>query len=198
MQKLAIAVAVLALLPIPLFAQVTTTTQVSQAPAAPAKESGYISYIDFSGSSNESGHVLTLGLSGGYQFNRHVNVSALLPIYFVGTTSATAAAGSSFTNNGVGDPSFALNLAFSKDALINTTGVAVTAPVTDTSNGFSTGDTLVDWTSRVGVRIGRLVPFGRLDIGNTVPDTPVFFLPWQQAGDPSLNLHLSRGWRRHP
>ncbi len=195
MRRLVITVAALALLPIPMLAQVTATTQVSQAPAPPAKESGFISYVDFSGSSNEDGHVLTMGLSGGYQFNRHVSVSARLPIYFVGTTNATPSSfpmgqRSSLSNNGVGDPTFALNLGFSKDALIYTTGVAVSAPVTDTSNGFSTGNSLVDWTSRVSLKVGRLVPFGRLDIGNTVPDTPVFFLPYTAQG---FNARLEGG-----
>ena len=196
MQRLTLAVAALALLlPIPMLAQVTATTQVSQVPAAKEQEKGYISYLDFSGSTNEDGHVLTLGLSAGYQFNRHASVSARLPIYFVGTTNATASSfpmgqRSSFSNNGVGDPSFGLNLHFSTDALVYETGVAVSAPITDTGNGFSTGDSLVDWTSRVSVKVGRLVPFGRLDVGNTVPDTPVFFLPYTAQG---FNARLEGG-----
>jgi hypothetical protein len=195
MQKLAIAVAALALLPIPMLAQATAATQVSQVPVATAQENGYISYLDFSGSSNEDGHLFTLGLSAGYQFNRHLSISARLPIYFVGTTSATPSGfpmgqRSSLSDNGVGDPSFALDVGFTKHALVYQTGVAVSAPITDTSNGFSTGDALVDWTSRVSVRVGRLVPFGRLDIGNTVPDTPVFVLPYTAQG---FNARLEGG-----
>ena len=195
MQRFALVVAVLALSSIPMLGQATASAQVSQVPVSTEQEKGYISYIDFSGSSNEDGHVLTLGLSAGYQFNRHVNVSARLPIYLVGTTSATTSSfpsgqRGSFSNNDVGDPSFALTLGFSNRALAFQTGVAVSTPVTDTSNGFSTGDSLVDWTSRASVKVGRMVPFGRLDIGNTVPDTPVFFLPYTAQG---FNARLEGG-----
>jgi hypothetical protein len=200
MKKLLFAVLVQVLLAAPLLAQAGASNQPTQIPAAPAKQSGYLSYIDFGGSSNEDGHVLTLGLSAGYQFNRHVTVQARLPFYFAGTSNATvssssprqrsSASSNSFSSNGVGDPWFGLNLSFSKHALVYETGIAVSAPITSISNGFSTGDALVDWTSRAGVKVGRLIPFGRLDIGNTVPDTPLFTLPYTARG---FNARLEGG-----
>ena len=39
-------------------------------------------------------------------------------------------------------------------------------------------------------KAGRLVPFGRLDIANTVPDTPVFILPYTGQG---FNARLEGG-----
>jgi hypothetical protein len=132
-------------------------------------------------------------LSAGYEFNRHVSVSARLPIYFVTATGVTNLSGgqqSTLSNNGVGDPALNLGLTFSRHTLVYQTGLTTSLPVTSTSNGFSTGSVLVDWTSRLSKRVGRLVPFGRVDIANTVPDTPVFILPYTAQG---FNTRLEGG-----
>jgi hypothetical protein len=180
----------LALLPTAMLAQAAPATQ---APASPIQERGYLlSTIDFGGSSNGDGRIFTLGVSAGYEFNRHVSVSARLPIYFVTATGVTnlPSGQSTLSNNGVGDPELNLGLTFSRHTLVCQTGLTTWLPVTSTSNGFSTGSVLVDWTSRLSKRVGRLVPFGRLDLANTVPDTPVFILPYTAQG---FNTRLEGG-----
>ncbi len=98
----------------------------------------------------------------------------------------------------MGDPELNLGLTFSKNNVVYQTGLTTSLPVTSTTNGFSTGNVLVDWTSRLSKRVGRLVPFGRLDIANTVPDTPVFILPYTAQGfntrlEGGTNVELTKG-----
>jgi hypothetical protein len=182
--------ALLAIMPTAMLAQAAPAKQTA---ASTAPERGYLAYIDFGGSANGDGRIFTLGFSGGYQFNRHVSVGARLPIYFVTATGLTnlSSGKTTLSSNGMGDPQLNLTLKFSgKHALAYQTGLTASLPATDTSNGFSTGDVLVDWTSRLSKRVGRLVPFARLDIANTVPDTPVFILPYTAQG---FNARLEGG-----
>lgn len=201
MYKMAIILALL--LPASLVSQSSSTTPI---PAAPypeqttldstitttphelsTPERGILSYIDFSGSSNSSGHILTAGVSLGYQFNEHLSIDANVPFYFVSATDTTATASggtqsSTMTDHGIGDPSFALLLRFPNRVLDYKTRVTTWVPVATMSSGFSTGSVLADWTSHFSRRAGRLFPFGQIDIANTVPDTPLFLLPYTAQG----------------
>ena len=161
-------------------AQSVPTTQ----PSEPSTEDqGFLSYVDFGGSRNGDGRLFTLGLSAGYQFNRHIIVSARLPIYFVSATSTTTTGSSTtLSNKGVGDPALAVQLNFPNHVLDYQTRVTTWIPVASTTNGLSTSFALVDWTNRISRRIGRVTPFGQLDIANTVPDTPLFILPYTAQG----------------
>lgn len=191
------------LLPLPLFGQSSATTAAPAftAPApvvktpAPAfttstsasieHESGFLSYVDFGGSSNSSGHIFTMGFSAGYQFNERVSIDAHVPFYFVSATT-TGTGGTTqqttLSSHGVGDPSFSLLLRFPNRKLDYKTRVTTWVPVASLSSGFTTGSVLVDWTNRFSRPIGRLLPFGQVDIANTVPDTPLFLLPYTAQG----------------
>jgi hypothetical protein len=161
---------------------ITTTPHELNSP-----ERGILSYIDFSGSSNSSGHILTAGVSLGYQFNEHISLDANVPFYFVSasssiTTTTAATQSSTVTDQGIGDPSFSLLLRFPNPVLGFTTRVTTWVPVAAMSSGFSTGSVLADWTTHFSRRAGRLLPFGQIDIANTVPDTPLFLLPYTAQG----------------
>lgn len=169
-------------------AALTTPAPVRQpSPGMKTEESGLLSYVDFGGSSNSIGHIFTLGFSAGYQFNDRVSVDARVPFYFVSaTTTATGTGGgtqeSTLTDRGIGDPSFALMLHFPNQALDYKTRVTTWVPVARVSSGFSTGSVLVDWANRFSRPIGRLLPFGQIDVANTVPDTAYFLLPYTAKG----------------
>jgi hypothetical protein len=203
MYKIKIILTLLASLSFPVFAQssgtipasavtapapVVTTPAPAFTTATPASvehESGFLSYIDFGGSSNSSGHIFQLGLSAGYQFNERVSVDAHMPFYFVSATT-TGTGGTTqqttLSSHGVGDPSFSLLLRFPNPKLDYKTRVTTWVPVANLSTGFTTGSVLVDWTNRFSHPVGRLLSFGQVDIANTVPDTPLFLLPYTAQG----------------
>lgn len=160
-----------------------------------ADERGLQSYIDFNGSSNSIGHMLTWGLSLGYQFNSHVSVDGQVPFYYVSaSTTTTDSTGQSqsvtTTDQGIGDPSFALLLQFPNRILDYGTRVTTWVPVANMNSGFTTGSVLVDWTSHFSRPVGRLYPFAQVDLANTVPDTPNFILPYTAEG---LNTRFEGG-----
>lgn len=191
------------LLPVGLFSQSTSSTPTpaaaysEQAPpdsrlATSAHnlsepERGALSYIDFGGSSNDSGHIFTVGLSAGYQFNKFMLVNVRVPFYFVSApTTSTTTSGeiqtTTYTDHGIGDPSFELQLSFPNRVLDYKTYVTTWVPVANINSGFTTGSVLVNWTNYFSQGIGRLRPFSQIDIGNTVPDTPLFLLPYTAQG----------------
>ena len=49
----------------------------------PAAQSGFIFTVGFDGSFDNSGHVMDLGTSAGYKFNRHFQIDAGMPFYFL-------------------------------------------------------------------------------------------------------------------
>lgn len=205
MRKIKITLAFLTLLSLPGFAQssgtvpasalpasapieaTSTSSIVSPSPALKTEESRLLTYIDFGGSTNSSGHIFEIGFSAGYQFNDRVSVNARVPFYFVSATTTSTSAGAgeqqtTLTDHGIGDPSFSLLLRFPNHVLNYKTGVTTWVPVANTSSGFTTGSVLVDWSNQVNRPIGRLLPFAQVDIANTVPDTPLFLLPYTAQG----------------
>ena len=199
------------LLPGVLIAQSTRSNSVTASPRTPetspegafttgppdlsADEAGLRTYIDFNGNSNSIGHMLTVGFSLGYQFNDHVSVDGQVPFYYVSASiPASDATGgtqsTTTTDHGIGDPSFALLLRFPNRILDYRTRLTTWAPVADINSGFTTGSVLVDWTSHFSRPVGRLLPFGQAGIANTVPDTPLFLLPYTAEG---LNARFEAG-----
>lgn len=171
----------------PVEATPPSPAMMSPSPGAAMEQSGLVSYIDFGGSSNSSGHIFQLGLSAGYEFNRNISVQARVPFYFVSaTTTGTSNTGgtpqTTLTDHGIGDPSFSLLLKFPNHTLDYKTRVTTSVPVASVRSGFSTGSVLVDWANRFSRPVGRLLPFGQVDIANTVPDTPLFLLPYTAKG----------------
>ena len=148
---------------------------------------GALSYIDFNGNWNDTGHMFSTGFSLGYQFNRYVSVDAHVPFYYVSSSTTTtdstgATQTTKSTENGIGDPSFELLLRFPNRVLDLRTRLTTWVPVAGMDSGFSTGSVLVDWTSQFSRPAGRLLPYGQIGIANTVPETPLFLLPYTAEG----------------
>ncbi len=167
-----------------------TTPEVALTTGPPdltTSEKGLESYIDFNGNSNDTGHMFSTGFSVGYQFSPHISVDAHVPFYYVSSsTTATDATGATqttkTTDSGIGDPSFALLLRFPNQILDVRTRLTTWVPVANINSGFSTGSVLVDWTSQFSRPVGRLLPYGQIGIANTVPETPLFLLPYTAEG----------------
>lgn len=158
-------------------------------------EKGPLSYFDLNGNTGDTGHMVVTGFSLGYQFSRYFSVDAHVPFYYVSaSTTATDSAGvtqeTTSTESGIGDPSFALLLRFPNRILDVRTRLTTWIPVADTNSGFSTGSVLVDWTSQFSWPIGRLSPYVQFGIANTVPDTPLFLLPYTAEG---INARVEGG-----
>jgi hypothetical protein len=108
------------------------------------------------------------------------------------TTSSSTTKSTNSTNTGLGNPSFSLRLNYPTDVLNYRTNVTTWLPVVGTSSGFSTGRVLVAWSNRFSRPFGPAIPFGEITIGNTVPDTPTFVLPYTALG---FNTRLEGGSR---
>lgn len=190
-------------LPVAVLAQSTSTTSVRASPHSQettpegtltteppdrmADERGVLSFIDFNGNSNSTGHMFTTGFSLSYQFNPHVSVDGHVPFYYVSASTTTtdsngATQTTTMTDHGIGDPSFALLLRFPNRILDYRTRLTTWVPVAEMNSGFTTGSVLVDWTSHFSRPLGRLLPFGQVGIANTVPETPLFLLPYTAEG----------------
>ena len=167
----------------------------AEPPESMSDEKGFLSYIDFNGNVNSTGEMFIAGVSAGYKFNKYISVDGQVPFYFVSaSTTTTDSSGGTVstttTDHGIGDPSFALLLRFPNRILDYRTGLTTSVPVANSNSGFTTGSVLVDWTSYLSRPVGRLLPFGQIDIANTVPDTPLFILPYTAQG---FNARLEAG-----
>jgi hypothetical protein len=159
----------------------------TQPPDRTTDESGLLSYVDFNGNTNDTGHIFTTGFSAGYQFNRHVSVDAYVPFYYVSASTETTDANgitqsTTTTDSGLGDPSFSLMLRLPNRILNYKTRVTTWVPVADVNSGFTSGSVLVDWTSHLSRPVGRWLPYGQIGMGNTVAESPLFLLPYTAQG----------------
>src|SRR4051812_42628092 len=66
-----------------------------------ADERGFVSFAEFGGSFNSSGHVVKLDTSVGYNLSEHIGVDFGVPFYFAGGTS-TSTTGSKTTASSTG------------------------------------------------------------------------------------------------
>ncbi len=164
------------------FAAATALAQ-SDGEQATAAQKGFVGSISFDGSVDNSGHVLDLGTSAGYRFNRHFQMDVGVPYYFL----STPASGST---TGVGNAALAMRFLFPNDTLNYATSITTFAPTGDTALGLSTGRATFDWNNHIDHGFGRLTP--RLDIGlaNTVVDTRYFVRPFTTLG---ANAHAEGG-----
>src|SRR5687768_630920 len=94
----------------------------------------------FQGSFNEAGQILKAEPSLGYAVNRHFEIYAALPVYFV-KNSTTSLEG------GAGNAALGLVMDFNSPILHYNSTVVVTAPTGDRDKGFSTGHVTADWTN---------------------------------------------------
>ncbi len=149
---------------------------------------GFLSRLEFGGSSNTLGQEFVLDGSAGYQFNKHFALTFGLPLYI--THASATATTSSSTVSGIGDPSMMMLLRFPNQTVNYSTALTTTFPLASTSKGLSTGRVGIDWNNRFDHDFGRLTPFLAAGMGNTVMDSRFFHRPFTTLG---FNAHFEGG-----
>ena len=174
--RLRISVALFLLAAVAAFAQ-----SASDQPAA--AQSGFLFNVGFDGSFDSSGHVMDLGTSAGYRFNRHLQADLGLPFYFLSSPASGAA-------TGVGDAALALRLLFGNPKVNYATSLTTFLPTGNQDLGLSTGRATFDWTNHFDHPFGRVTP--KLDFGlaNTVVNSRYFVRPFTTLG---FNAHAEGG-----
>jgi opacity protein-like surface antigen len=150
---------------------------------AQGESRGYTFYESYTGSSNSFGQVYKLNSTLGYNFNKHFEIDAGVPVYFVQASNASPSNG--FTSgNGLGNAYTDLRLTFNNPVLDYASVLTVTAPTGDESRGLSTGRATFDWTNHFdrSFPLVRLTPFVNFGIANTVSDTHFFVRPFTSLG----------------
>lgn len=148
-----------------------------------AEEKGFVGSISFDGSVDNSGHMLDLGTSAGYRFNRHFQMDVGVPYYFLSSPASGSA-------TGIGNTALAMRLLFPSDSLNYATSLTTFAPTGNESLGLSTGRVTFDWNNRFDHEFGRLTPFLDAGLGNTVVDSRHFVRPFTTLGP---NAHAEGG-----
>jgi hypothetical protein len=156
--------------------------------AGPQPEKGFISRVEFGGSSNTLGQEFIVSGSAGYQFSPHFALSfgAPLDITHVSATATTA----STTSSGVGDPFVQMLFKVPNSTVNYASTVTTTVPLGDTKKGLSTGRVGIDWNNRFDHSFALLTPFVAAGVGNTIRDTRFFRRPFTSLG---FNTHLEGG-----
>lgn len=178
---------VLIVLSIAFPARVAAQGQGSIPPASDA-DRGFLSRLEFGGSSNTLGQEFVLDGSAGYQFNKHVALTFGLPLYIT-HASATATTTSS-TVSGIGDPSMMMLLRFPNETVNYATSLTTMFPLASASKGLSTGRVGIDWNNRFDHDFGRVTPFFAAGMGNTIMDSRFFHRPFTTLG---FNAHFEGG-----
>ncbi len=139
----------------------------------------------FQGSSNSSGLVTKLDPSLGYSFNRHFQMSAGLPVYFVNEsstlTTSTTTTSPGFVK-GMGNAYLGFQLAADNPAVNYASNLVFTAPTGDKDKGFSTGRMTVDWNNSFSHNFSSVTPFANVGVANTISDTSFFVRPFSSLG----------------
>lgn len=173
------------LLPIVVFAASACLAQ-TKAPAPAAKDSGWVAYEQFGGTSNGDGQVYEFSSSLGYNFNEHFGMDAGIPIYFVRPSASSGGTSS----NGIGNPSVDARVKFLSRAVNFGSTLTGSAPVGSVSKGLSTGHGTYDWTNHIERAFERLTLFGEVGFSNTISDTRLFMRPFTTYG---FNTHFQAG-----
>ncbi len=141
---------------------------------------GFQWYETFQSSFTTLGSVHKLDSAAGYSFNKHFEIDAGVPLYFVHTSSSTTTTGAQ-SGAGIGDAY--LDLVFRVPKTVSyVSDVRVTAPTGSTSDGLSTGRATIFWNNHIERSFSRLTPFANLGIGNSVQDSVLYTRPFTSLG----------------
>jgi hypothetical protein len=144
-------------------------------------EKGFVLSETFQGSSNEIGTILKLDTMTGYKFNRHFELDAGIPFYFVNASPESTAAGAT-SGNGIGNAYLRLRFAAANSTATFISSLTGSAPTGDSDRGFSTGRATVDWNNYLGFNAGKLSPFVNIGLANSISDTAFFTRPFTSLG----------------
>ena len=148
-----------------------------------AAQNPFIFNIGFDGSFDSSGHVMDLGTSAGYKFNRHFQVDVGMPFYFLSSPT-------SGTSTGPGDAALAMRLLFGNSTVNYSSSLTTFMPTGSTDLGLSTGRATFDWSNHLDHDFGRVTPELDFGLGDTVVDSKHFVRPYTTLG---FNTHVDGG-----
>ncbi len=135
------------------------------------------------------GDMFTVNALGSYNYSDHFGVDVGLPFHF--TRDPSFLSNSTLTpwwNKGVGMPYARARYMRGISRVNYATMVSGYAPVGSYKDGLNTGRVGVDWFNHVDVPIGKLSPFGSVDLANGLLDRPFAtgpyegFRPYQTLG----------------
>ncbi len=144
-------------------------------------ERGSIFFMGFSGSYYDPGWQFKLNTTGGYQFNRHFEITAGLPVYFVRLIDENDEEGMT-SKAGIGNLYFDLTVMTPHPNWYFSSSVRVAAPTGDKDEGFSTGKVTYDWNNYFEYSLGDWTPFGSAGIANSISDTHFLSRPFSSLG----------------
>ncbi|HYK89140.1 MAG TPA: hypothetical protein VE398_10240, partial [Acidobacteriota bacterium] len=145
------------------------------------EDSGFVFIESFQGTSSTLGTVTKLNSTTGFKFNRHFEIDAGIPVYFVRASSSSSAAGFS-SGNGIGNVFLDLRFSFSNSRASFISSITGTAPTGDPAKGLSTGRATVDWNNYLAFTAGRITPFANVGLANSISDTRFFTRPFTSLG----------------
>jgi len=154
---------------------------IPESSLAAGDDQGPIFFTGLSGSYFDPGWQLKLNTAGGYQFNRHFEITSGLPVYFVSFPAETAE-DTPTSNNGIGDLYFDARVMAPYPRFYFSSGIRVTAPTGSKEEGLSTGKVTYDWNNYFEYSLGNWTPFGSAGIANSISDTHFLNRPFSSFG----------------
>ncbi|MBN2241998.1 MAG: hypothetical protein JW793_04855 [Acidobacteria bacterium] len=138
-------------------------------------------FAGLSGTSYDPGWLFKLDTGAGYQFSRHFEITAGLPVYFVRLPDDAVDDGSG-TKNGIGNFYVDLRVMAYGDNFYFSSALRGSAPTGDKDEGFSTGRGAFDWNNYFEISLGSWTPFASAGVANSISDTHFFNRPFSSYG----------------
>jgi hypothetical protein len=128
---------------------------------------GFNAYESFSGLITQSGALLKLDSSVGYDFNRNFGIFAGVPLYFTNSFDPASSSGA-LRATGMGDAYVGAELYTFSKLVRYSTSITVGMPTGSVAKGFSPGTVTADWNNRFRRSFGKLTPQFSVGMGNTL------------------------------
>lgn len=140
-----------------------------------------ILFAGLSATNNDPGWLFKLDTAGGYRFNRHFEIIAGLPVYFVRAPEDTLEDGFS-SKAGIGNFYLDFRVMAEITDFYISSSLRGAAPTGDEEDGFSSGRVTVDWNNYFEYSAGKWAPFISAGIANSISDTHFFTRPFTSLG----------------
>jgi len=138
-------------------------------------------FASLSGTSGDSVWVFKLDTTTGYRFNRHFEITAGLPVYFVQVSDGTFDDDIS-SKSGIGNFYVNLRVMAESSGFYYSSSLRGTAPTGNEEEGFSSGRATFDWNNYFEYSTGKWAPFVSAGIANSISDTHFFTRPFTSLG----------------
>ncbi len=138
-------------------------------------------FSNFSGSTYDPGWLFKLDTAAGYKVNRHFEITAGIPVYFLHMSEQNLEDGFE-SKAGIGNFYIDLRVMGEWDQFYFSSSLRGAAPTGDASEGFSSGRATVDWNNYFEYDSGMWTPFVSAGIANSISDTHFFTRPFTSLG----------------